>query len=70
MGKQVRAGKTYVYSGHGIFESIFADLRDGDIVQVVNPPGGRNRGYLRHVMRMDGYVTLCNIHFLKPLRAN
>lgn len=66
MGKQVKAGKTYVYSGHGLFESIFADLRDGDIVQVVNPPGGRNSGYLRHVQRQDGYITLCNIHFLTP----
>jgi hypothetical protein len=66
MPKQVRAGKTYVYSGKGLFESIFADLRDGDIVQVVNPPGGRNSGYLRHVQRQDGYVTLCNIHFLTP----
>ena len=66
MPKQVKAGKTYVYSGKGLFESIFADLRDGDIVQVVNSPGGRNSGYLRHVQRQDGYITLCNIHFLTP----
>jgi hypothetical protein len=32
----------------------------------VNPPGGRNRGRLRHVMRYpDGHITLCNIHMLQ-----
>lgn len=66
MAKRVQAGKTYIYSGKGLFESLFADLRDGDVVQVVNVHGGRNSGYLRHVMRQDGHVTLCNIHFLTP----
>ena len=69
MVKSVKAGQLYRYTGHGLFESILGDLRDGDIVQVVNPSNGRNRGWLRHVMRQDGYITFCNIHFLEgPLK--
>ena len=67
MAKRVKAGKHYRFTGHGLFESILGDLRDGDIVQVVNLPQGRNRGWLRHVMREDGYITFCNINLLEPV---
>ena len=67
MAKRVKAGKFYRFTGHGLFESILGDLRDGDIVQVVNLPQGRNSGWLRHVMRQDGYITFCNIHLLEPV---
>jgi hypothetical protein len=67
MAKRVKAGKHYRFTGHGLFESILGDLRDGDIVQVVNLPHGRNRGWLRHVMREDGYITFCNINLLEPV---
>jgi hypothetical protein len=67
MAKRVTAGKSYRYSGMGLFESILGDLRDGDIVQVVNLPHGRNSGKLRHVKRQDGYITFCNIYFLEPI---
>ena len=70
MAKRVKAGSFYRFTGHGLFESILGDLRDGDIVQVVNLPQGRNRGWLRHVMRQDGYITFCNINLLEPVRAN
>jgi len=67
MAKRVTAGKHYKFTGHGLFESILGDLRDGDIVQVVNLPHGRNSGSLRHVKRADGYITFCNIHLLEPV---
>ena len=67
MAKRVKAGKHYRFTGHGLFESILGDLREGDIVQVVNIPHGRNRGWLRHVMREDGYITFCNINLLEPV---
>ena len=67
MAKRVKAGSCYRFTGHGLFESILGDLRDGDIVQVVNLPQGRNRGWLRHVMRQDGYITFCNINLLEPV---
>jgi hypothetical protein len=67
MAKRVKAGKHYRFTGHGLFESILGDLRDGDIVEVVNLPHGRNRGWLRHVMREDGYITFCNINLLEPV---
>lgn len=67
MAKRVKAGKHYRFTGHGLFESILGDLREGDIVQVVNLPQGRNRGWLRHVMREDGYITFCNINLLEPV---
>ena len=67
MAKRVKAGKHYRFTGHGLFESILGDLRDGDVVQVVNLPHGRNRGWLRHVMREDGYITFCNINLLEPV---
>ena len=67
MAKRVKAGSFYRFTGQGLFESILGDLRDGDIVQVVNLPQGRNRGWLRHVMRQDGYITFCNINLLEPV---
>jgi hypothetical protein len=67
MAKRVKAGNFYRVSGMGLFEIIGGVLRDGEIVQVVNPPGGRNSGYLRHVMNEQGEVTFCNIHFLEPI---
>ena len=67
MAKRVTAGKHYKFTGHGLFESILGDLRDGDIVEVVNLPHGRNHGTLRHVKREDGYITFCNIHLLEPV---
>ena len=67
MAKRVTAGKHYKFTGHGLFESILGDLRDGDIVEVVNLPHGRNSGSLRLVKRDDGYITFCNIHLLEPV---
>lgn len=67
MAKSVKAGKFYRITGRGLFEVIAGILQPGEIVQVVNPPGGRNSGYLRHVMNEQGEVTFCNIHFLEPI---
>jgi hypothetical protein len=67
MVKSVRAGKFYRIMDTGLFEVIGGILQPGEIVQVVNPPGGRNSGYLRHVMNEQGEVTFCNIHFLEPI---
>ena len=65
MVKSVKAGQLYRITGRGLFDMIGGILRVGDIVQVVNPTGGRKRGTMRHVMNTLGEVTLCNIHFLE-----
>ena len=67
MAKRVRAGSFYRVTGRGLFEIISGVLRDGDVVQVVNPPGGRKGGRLRHVMNDAGEVTFCDISFLEPV---
>jgi hypothetical protein len=69
MAKSVRAGSFYRITGRGLFDMIGGILHVGDIVQVVNPMGGRTRGPLRHVMNERGAVTLCNIHFLERVPA-
>ncbi len=64
--RSVKVGKFYKVTGRGLFEVIAGILRDGDIVQVVNPPGGRTGGRLRHVINDAGEVTFCDIAFLEP----
>lgn len=66
MAQRVRAGSFYYFTGHGLFESILGNLKDGELVQVVNVHLGRNRGPLRHVKQADGTISLCNIHLLEP----
>ena len=66
MAKRVQVGGFYRVTGRGLFEIISGILRDGDIVRVVNPPGGRKGGRLRHVMNEAGEVTFCDISFLEP----
>ena len=67
--RSVKVGKFYKVTGRGLFEVIGGLLRDGDVVQVVNPPGGRKGGQLRHVMNAKGEVTFCNICFLEPYKG-
>lgn len=67
--RSVKVGKFYKVTGRGLFEIISGILRDGDIVQVVNPPGGRTGGRLRHVMNDAGAVTFCDISFLEPYKG-
>lgn len=67
MAKSVRVGKFYKVTGRSLFSVIAGILRDGDIVQVVNPPGGRTGGRLRHVMTSRGEITFCDVHFLEPI---
>jgi hypothetical protein len=63
MATSVRAGQLYRVTRVG------GPLRVGDIVQIVNPPGGRRGGPLRHVMTERGEVTFCNTCFLEgPLQ--
>ena len=66
MAKRVKVGGFYRVTGRGLFEVISGILQDGDIVRVVNPPGGRKSGRLRHVMNDAGEVTFCDIAFLEP----
>ena len=69
MAKRVRRGSLYTITDLSVFEWLDG-FQPGDLVQVVNPPGGRTGGQLRHVMRQDGYITFCNINLLEPYRAN
>ena len=72
MVKRVQVGGFYRVKIRGLFEvdrrAARHDgiLQDGDIVRVVNPPGGRKSGRLRHVMNEAGEVTFCDIAFLEP----
>jgi hypothetical protein len=69
MATSIRAGQLYRITGRGLFDMIGGILHVGDIVQVVNPTGGRTRGTYRHVMNTQGEVALCNTHFLEgPLK--
>jgi len=68
MAKRVTAGNFYVVAHCNLFD-ILGGMQVGEIVQVVNPPGGRTKGSLRHVMREDGQVTFFNIENLEPYRA-
>ena len=67
--RSVKVGKFYKVTGRGLFEVIGGLLRDGDVVQVVNPPGGRTGGRLRHVITPSGQITFCNICFLAPYKG-
>jgi hypothetical protein len=65
MATSVRVGQLYRVTR----DSIGGPLRVGDIVQIVNPPGGFRGGPLRHVMTERGEVALCNTRFLEgPLQ--
>lgn len=68
MAKRVRLGSLYTITDCGLFEWLDG-FRPGDIVQVVNPPGGRTSGQLRHVQRMsDQFIGFCNIAYLQPVK--
>ena len=68
------------YNGYTVIDGTETDLlsvfewidgfQPGDVVQVVNPPGGRTGGQLRHVCRLtDKHIGFCNIQYLEPYRA-
>jgi hypothetical protein len=67
--RSVKVGKFYKVTGRGLFDIIGGILNVGDVVQVVNPPGGRTGGQLRHVMNAKGEITFCNICFLEPYKG-
>ena len=69
MAARVRLGSLYRVTDISVFEWLDG-FQPGDIVQVVNPPGGRTSGYLRHVKLMDGsgYIGFMNIECLEPHR--
>jgi hypothetical protein len=67
--RSVKAGKLYKITGRGLFETIGGILKVGDVVQVVNPPGGRTGGRLRHVLTTSGQITFCDICFLEPYKG-
>ena len=67
--RSVKVGKFYKVTGRGLFDIIGGILNVGDVVQVVNPYGGRKSGQLRHVMNAKGEVTFCNICFLEPYKG-
>ena len=67
--RSVKVGKFYKVTGRGLFDIIGGILNVGDVVQVVNPPGGRTGGPLRHVMNAKGEITFCNICFLEPYKG-
>jgi len=69
MAKRVQVGKFYKVTHRNLFDVIGGILNVGDIVQVVNPIGGRTSGRLRHVMNDRGEVTFCNIENLEPYRV-
>ena len=69
MAKRVRRGSLYKITDLSVFEWLDG-FQPGDVVQVVNPPGGRTGGQLRHVCRLtDQHIGFCNIQYLEPYGA-
>ena len=67
MAKRVKVGKFYKVTHRDLFDVLGGILNVGDIVQIVNPIGGRTRGMLRHVINKKGEITFCNIENLEPV---
>lgn len=71
MAKSVRVGCTYEYVGLGNFGFMTnpIQLRPGQLVKVVNVPGGFKGGPLRNVEDEHGNIHLVHVHNLLSQNA-